>query len=108
MYRFRFLVKEKPKNTSWTLIEIDFPRKAYCSLCTDTASYGIDTASYGADMVSYGADSVSCGSSGKKGLPGLCSVLLPASNVGVLCCTATRNVLSELSHSLYNHHDHLQ
>ena len=72
-----------------TLIEIDLLLKAYCSLCTDTASYGTDLVSYG--------------SSGKKGLPGLCSVLPPASNVGVLCCTATRTVLSVLSHTLYNH-----
>ena len=59
------------------LIEIDLPRKAYCSLCTDTASHGTDTVSYGTDTVIYG-------SSGKKGLPVLCSVLPPASNVGVL------------------------
>ena len=155
----------KPKNTqcvsaiAGTLIEIDFSRKAYCGLCTDTVSYGTGTVSYGtdtvsyctgtvscgadtvsyctgtvsygadtvsygtdtgsygtdtvsyctgtvsygADTVSYGTDTVSYGSSGKKGLPGLCSVLPPASNVGVLCCTATRTVPSVLSHTLYNH-----
>ena len=77
---------------------------------TDKASYGTDTASYvtdkascGTDKASYGTDTVSCSSSGMKGLPGLCSVLQPASNVGVLCCTATRTVLSLLSHTLYNH-----
>ena len=120
------------------MTEIDLPRKAYCGLCTDTASYGADTASYGTDTASYGTDTVSYGtdtvsygtntvsygtdtasygtdtvsygtdtvsydSSGKKGLPGLCSLLPPASNVGVLCCTATRTVLSALSHTLYNH-----
>ena len=56
----------------------------------------------------YGTDSVSYGSSGKKGLPALCSVLPPTSNVGVLCCTATRAVLSVLFHTLYNHQDQLQ
>ena len=77
--------KEKPKNTQCVLtiaqtpIEIDLPRKAYCCLCTDTVSYGTDTVSYG--------------SSGQRGLPVLCSVLRPASNFGVLCCTATRAVL---------------
>ena len=109
MYRFRFLGKEKPMNAqcvsaiAQTVIglETDFPRKAYCSLCTDTVSYGTDTVSYGTDTVSYGLF-------GKKGLPGLCSVLPPASNVGVLCCTATRTVLSALSHTQYNHKDHLQ
>ena len=105
---------------SQTLIEIDFPQKAYCGLCTDTASYGTDTVSYGIDTVSYGTDTVSYGtdtvsyctdtvsygtntvsygSSGKKGLPALCSVS-SASNVGVYCCTATRTVLSILSHTL--------
>ena len=44
--------------------KIDLPRKVYCNQCTDTVSYS---------------------SSGKKGLPALCSVLPPASNVGVLC-----------------------
>ena len=158
MYRFRFLGKENPKNAqcvsaiAHSVTEIDFPRKAYCRLCTDTASYGTDTASYGTDtvsygtdtasygtdtvsygtdtasygtdtvsygtdtasygndmasygtdMASYGTDTTSYGSSGKKGLPGLCSVLPPASNVGVRCCTATRTVLSVLSHTLHNH-----
>ena len=81
-------------------MEIHLPRKAYCILCTDTATYGTDT-------VNYGTDAVSCGSSGKKGPPGLCSVLPPASDVDVLCCTAVRTVLSALSHTLYNQ-DHLQ
>ena len=79
------------------LIETNLLRKAYCSLCADMASYDTDIASCGTDMVSYGTDMVSCGtdmvsygSSGKKGLPGLCSVLPPASSVGVLCCTAAR------------------
>ena len=75
---------------------------------TDTVSYGTDTVSYSRDMVSYGTDTVSYGSSDKKGLPGLCSVLPPASNVGVHCCTATRTVLSVLSHTLYNYWYHLQ
>ena len=79
------LRRKKRKNTQCvsaiakTLIAIDIPRKAYCSLCTDIVSYGTDTVSYG--------------SSGKKGLPGLCSALPPASNFGVLCCTATGTVL---------------
>ena len=120
------------------LTEMDLPRKAHCSLCTDnasygtdavscgtdtvsygtdavsygtdtfsygtdTVSYGTDTVSYSRDMVSYGTDTVSYGSSDKKGLPGLCSVLPPASNVGVLCCTVSRAVLSVLSHTLYNY-----
>ena len=85
------------------MTEIDFSRKAYCSLCIDTASYGTGTVSYGTDTVNYGTDTVSYRSSGKKGLPGQCSVLPPASNVGVLCCTAARTVLSVLSHTLYNH-----
>ena len=74
------------------MIEIDLSRMAYCSLCTNTASYGTNTASYSTDMVRYGTDTISYGtdmisysSSGKKGLPGLCSVLPPASNIGVLC-----------------------
>ena len=60
MYQFRFLGKENPKNTQYvsaiaqTLTEIDLPRKEYCSLCTDTASYGTDTVSYGTDTVSFG------------------------------------------------------
>ena len=45
----------------------------------------------------------SYGSFGKKGLPALCSILPPASELGVLCCTATRTALSVLSHTLYNH-----
>ena len=57
-----------------------------------------DKDSYGTDTVSYGTDTVSYGSSGKKGLPALCSVLPPASSIGVLCCNATRTVLSVLSH----------
>ena len=61
----------------------------YCSPCTDTSSYGTNTISYG--------------SSGRKGVPALCSVLPPASNVGVLCCNATRTVLSVLSRTLHNH-----
>ena len=76
-------------------IEIDLPRKAYCSLCTDTVSYGIDTASYGTDTVSYRSFS-------KKGLPGLHSVLPPASNIDVLWCTATRAVISASPRTLYN------
>ena len=60
-------------------INFDLLRKAYCSLCTDTVSYG---------------------SSSKKGLQALCSVLPPASNDCVLCYTATRTVLSVLSHTL--------
>ena len=64
------------------------------------ASYGTDTGSYVTDMVSYS-------SSGKKGLLGLRSVLPPASSISVLCCTATITVLSVLSHTLYNHQDHL-
>ena len=88
---------------SHRLIEIDLPRKTHCSLCTDTASYGTDTVSYGTDTVSHGTDAISYGSSVKKGLPGLCSVLPPAFNVDILCCTATRTVLSVLSHTLYNH-----
>ena len=70
-------------------------------VCTDTASYSTNTVSYAADMVSYGLTA-------KKGLPGLCSVLPPASNVGVLFYTATRTVLSVLSHTLYNHYHPLQ
>ena len=114
MYRFWFLGKEKRKNTQYvsaiaeTVIEGDLPRKVYCSLCTDIVSYGTDTASYGTDTVSYGTDTVSYGSSGKKGLPGLYSVLPHASNVCVLCCTANRTVLNVLSHTLYNHQDPLQ
>ena len=77
-----------------TLIEIDLPQKVYCSLCTD--------------MVSYITNMVSYCSSSKKGLPTPCSVLLPASNVGVLCCNATRTVLSVLSDTRYNHKDPLQ
>ena len=68
------------------LIKICLPQKAYCSLCTSTASYGTN-------MVNYS-------SSGKKGLPGLCRVLPAASNFGELCCIATRTVLSVLSHSV--------
>ena len=83
------------------LIEIDHPRKAYCSQCTsDTASYGTDTMSFG--------------SSGKKGLPGLCIVLpLPPTLVyfavlqpglfSVYClihCTTTRTTFSELHQAL--------
>ena len=74
----------------------------HCSLCTDTASYGTDTVSYGTNTESYGISMASYGSSGKKGLPALCSVLPPASSAGVLCCTATRTLLSVLSHTLYN------
>ena len=59
-------------------------------------------ASYGTDMISYGTDMISYGSSGKEGLPGLCSLLPPASSVDVGCFTATRTVLSVLSHTLYN------
>ena len=44
---------------------VDLSRKAYCSLCTDMAIYGTDRVS--------------------EGLPGLCSVLPHASNVGLLC-----------------------
>ena len=83
MFWFRFLGKERPKNTqcvsATALIEIDLPRKACCSLRTDKVSYGTDTVIYG--------------SSGKKRLPGLCSELLAASNFGVLYRTATRTVL---------------
>ena len=78
------------------------------SYSTDTVSYSIDTVSYGTDTVSYGTDTVSYGSSDKKGLPALCSVLPPDSSVGVLCCTATRTLLSVLSHTLYNHKDPFQ
>ena len=49
----------------------------YCSMCTDMASYATNTVSYSTDTVSYG-------SSGKKGLPELCSVLPPASSVCLL------------------------
>ena len=58
MYRFRFLWKEKPKNIqcvsamTQTLIEIDLLRKAYCSLCTDTASHITNTVSYDTDTIS--------------------------------------------------------
>ena len=109
MYRFRFHGKGKPKELSVCVGDCidcdrdDLPPKAYCSLCTDTASYGTGMASY--DTVSYSTDTVSYGSSGKKGLPVLCSVLPPASNVGVLCCNATRTVLV---HTLCNHKDSLQ
>ena len=85
----------------YRLIEIDLPRKAYCSVCTVTASYGTYMVSYGTDTVIYSTSTVSYGSSGKKGLPGLCAVLPSASNVGVLCCNATRTVLSILPHTLY-------
>ena len=91
-----------------TLIEIDLPRKAYCSLLTDAASYGTDTASYGTDTVSYGTSTVIYGLSGKKGLPAQCSILIPVSSVGVRCCDATRTVLSLLSHTLHNYKDPLQ
>ena len=57
-------------------------------------------ASYDTDVVSYSTDMANYGSSGKNGLPGLCSVLPPTSSVGVLCCTVTRTVLSVLSHRL--------
>ena len=69
--------ERKPKNIqclstiALTLIEIVLLRKAYCSLCTDTASNSTDIVSYSTNMVSYG-------SSDKKGLPTLCSVLPPA------------------------------
>ena len=104
------------------LSEIDLPRKAYYSLCndtascctdtascgadtasyctdrascgTDTVSYGTDTVSYGTDTTSYFNDTASYGTSGIKGLPWLCSVLPPASNFGVLCCTATKTVFN--------------
>ena len=72
------------------------------------ANCSASTASYSPDMVVYGTNMVSCGSYGKKGLPTLCSVLPPAFNVGVLCCSATRTVLSILSHTLCNHEDPLQ
>ena len=39
-------------------------------------------------------------SSGKKGFPGLCNVLPSAFNVGVLCFTETRTVLTILVHCL--------
>ena len=97
--KFQFLGKAKPNNTqcvpaiAQTLTETDLLWKAYCSLCTDTASY--DT-----NVVSCGADTVSYSSSGKKGLPGLCSVLTPVPNVDVFCCSVTRTVLSVLSHTL--------
>ena len=52
--------------------EINLPWKAYCSLGTDYS-----------DRASSGTDTVSYGSSGKKGLPGLCNVLPPASSFGV-------------------------
>ena len=55
-------------------------RRVVISICTDTVSYG---------------------SSDKKGLPELCSVLPPASNISALCCSATRTVLSVLSHTLH-------
>ena len=57
IYRLWFLGKENPKNHSICVgncIEIDLLRKAYCSLCTDAASYSTDMASYSSDMVSYG------------------------------------------------------
>ena len=60
-----------------------------CTVVCVPTSYGINTFRYGTDVVSYG----SCG---KKGLPGLCNVLPPASDVGVLCCTATGTVLTIL------------
>ena len=49
-----FLGKKNRKNTQCvlTLIEMGLQRKAYCSLCTNTASYGTDAASYGTDTVS--------------------------------------------------------
>ena len=40
---------------------------------------------------------------GSVQFPRLCGLLPPASNVGALCCTAIRTVLSVLSHTLYNH-----
>ena len=107
MYCFRFLRKEKPKDThcvsaiALTVIENDLPQKAYCSLCTGTVSYGMDTISYSPYTVRYGL-------SGKKGLPALCNVLPPASNVGVLCCTATWTFFSLLSHTLYKYQDRFQ
>ena len=95
-----------------TLVQIDLPRKVYCSLCTDTASYGTDTASYGTDTascgtdtVSYGTDTASYSSSGKKGLLALCCVLPPPTNFGIFCCDPTRTVLGVLPHALYNHKD---
>ena len=60
------------------------------------------------DTVSYAIDTVSYGSSGKMGLTALCSVWPPVSNVGVLCCSTTRTVLSVLSHTLYNLKDPFQ
>ena len=78
------------------MVEVDLPRKVCCSLCTDTARYGTDTTSYG-----------SCS---RKGLhaQGLCNVLPPTSNVGVLRCTATTTVLIVLSYTLHKHWAHLQ
>ena len=58
-------------------IEIHLPRKAYCNLCTDMASYS---------------------SSGKKGFLGLCSIQPPTHNTGVLSCTAARTVFSIFYH----------
>ena len=88
--------KEKPKNIQRvSLIQIDLPRKTYCGLCTDTFSHGTNTVSYGTATATVHL--------ARMGLPGQYSVLPPASNAGVHCCTATRAVLSKLSHTLYNH-----
>ena len=40
----------------------------------------------------FGVGKSGYSSSSKKGLPGLCSVLPPAPNIGVLCCTAARTL----------------
>ena len=85
VYRFRFLGKENlvtlnagRRQRHW---EDWLSWKVFCNRCTGAFSYG---------------------SSGKNGLPGMCSVLPPAANIGVLYCPATRTVISVFSHTLHN------
>ena len=70
---------------------------------TNMTSCGTDEVSHNTDAFTYGTNTANYGSSGKKGLPGLYSVVPFASNISVLCCTATRTVISALSYTLYNH-----
>ena len=105
---------QRTLNACWRLHRL-WQRLMYCErrtvVCTDTASCCTDTASYGTDTVSYRQLLYS---SGKMGLPALCSTLPPASNVGELCCmqpglfsvyclihcTTTKTALCELPQAL--------
>ena len=114
MYRFRFLGKDNAKNTqyvsaiAYTLIEVDY-RERGTVVCVPIRPVAVPMQP---DTVQIWSVTVLirsvAGSSGKKGLSALCSVLPPASRFGVICCNATRAILSVLSHTLYNHKDPLQ